>query len=292
MKRYSSRIRVCRYKNLVYLKNTMRKFIAFIIFLIIIFITNLVFYILSDDYKFFLKKLKWNEEEIYLEEKKYDDVLEKKYDDEVKVIKYNEESVEKIIKENDIEKNEYNENYDNKEWILYDLNEEVEVNEPKNEVILWKSYNEILDLFTIYELKKLEFSSSLFDLTDEYPDHYYEYYSKDLTLYFFTTRTYNDLYDIFWILEQDLPFYLSEINNFWDKSFYVNLDKNIEDRFIRLVISNKWIVFWLKIKKNDYWLVKSRLNTLRENNNIDKELSWTGKELSWTGLDNIGSEEK
>jgi len=79
-------------------------------------------------------------------------------------------------------------------------------------------------------------NSNLFDLTDEYPDNYFEYYSKDLVLYFFPTKTYNELVDIFSVLDDELPFTLNKLNNFWDSSFYINLDENIKDRFVRLVI--------------------------------------------------------
>ena len=135
----------------------------------------------------------------------------------------------------------------------------------KQEVTLWKGYRDIINLFSIYKLAKLEMNSNLFDLTDEYPDNYFEYYSKDLTLYLFPTKDYNDLVDIFQILDDELPFSINEVNNFWDSSFYINLDEDIQDRFVRIVISNKWIVFWLKIKKTEYSLVKEKLNSLKNN---------------------------
>jgi hypothetical protein len=114
-------------------------------------------------------------------------------------------------------------------------------------------------------LKELEINTSLFDITTEYPDNYIEYYSKWLTLYFFPTKTYNEIYDIFSVLEYELPFTLNPVNNFWDNSFYINLNEDINDNVIRLIISNKGIVFWLKIKKNEYNLVKEKLNILKIN---------------------------
>jgi hypothetical protein len=45
------------------------------------------------------------------------------------------------------------------------------------------------------------------------------------------------LVDIFKVLEYELPFIVKEVDNFGEASFYVNLDKDIQDRFIRLVIS-------------------------------------------------------
>jgi len=242
----------------------MRKIISFIIFLIVIFITNLVFYTLSDDYKFFLKKIKWKEEVVYLEDKKYDDSLE--YMDSID----NEKSNEYTYLEDKKEENKKEEEEEYYELIVKE--------DKKEEVTLWKTYTDILDLFSIYELKKLEVNSHLFDLTDEYPDKYYEYYSKWLTLYFFNTKRYDELQDIFWVISDELPFTLKEVNNFWDKSFYINLDDDIKDRFIRLVISSNWVTFWLKIKNNEYGLVKDRLNYLRDIIE-EPELSWSGELL-------------
>jgi|TARA_Y100001960_G_scaffold324040_1_gene403572 hypothetical protein len=69
-------------------------------------------------------------------------------------------------------------------------------------------------MFSQYDLKKIELNSNLFDLTNEYPDDYFEYYSKDLTLYFFPTKRYNEVYDIFHVLTFELPIELNKVNNF------------------------------------------------------------------------------
>jgi hypothetical protein len=66
-------------------------------------------------------------------------------------------------------------------------------------------------------------------------------------------------------LEYELPFKINPVNNFWDNSFYINLNDDINDNIIRIVISNKWIVFGLKMKKNEYNLIKEKLNILRPN---------------------------
>ena len=218
----------------------MRKIIIFIIFLISIFVINLIFYSISDDYRFFLKKIKDTESVIYLDEKEYDDSLDNEILKEAEIVSTNKNN-NKIFELKD------------KSWI-FNLREEV---------VLGKNYNKILNLFSIYKLNKLEINSNLFDLTDEYPDNYFEYYSKDLTLYLFPTKNYNDLLDIFTILSDELPFSLNEVNNFWDNSFYINLSSDIEDRFIRIIISNNGVVFWLKIKKTEYSLVKEKLNSLK-----------------------------
>jgi hypothetical protein len=51
----------------------MRKIIIFIIFLISIFIINLIFYFISDDYRFFIKKIKNTDNIVYLEDNQYND---------------------------------------------------------------------------------------------------------------------------------------------------------------------------------------------------------------------------
>lgn len=231
----------------------MKRIIIFIIFLITIFIVNILFYYLSSDYRIFLKKIKNKEWDIELQEKSFYD---NKIDDEINI--NNDLNIEDEIDliDNEIwlstKNEELFEKKDEKTWIV----------EFKNEVTLWKNYLEILDLFSNYDLNKLEFNSSLFDITNEYPDNYFEYYSKDLTLYLFPTKTYNEILDIFNILKDELPFDINEVNNFWDKSFFLNLDNDIQDRFIRIVITNKWIVFWLKIKRTNYDEVKNKLNSL------------------------------
>ncbi len=219
----------------------MRKIILFIIFLISIFIVNLIFYFLSDDYKFFLKKIKNPEEIVYLDDKVYDDSIDDKILNNAEVVVTNKGN-EKI----------------------FELKDETWIISLKKEIVLWKNYRNILSIFSIYKLKKLEVNLNLFDITNEYPDNYFEYYSKDLTLYFFPTKDYKDMFDIFDVLSKEWPFSLSEVNNFWDNSFYINLDKNIKDRFVRVIISYNGIVFWLKIKKTEYSLVKEKLNSLKK----------------------------
>jgi hypothetical protein len=65
-------------------------------------------------------------------------------------------------------------------------------------------------------------------------------------------------------LTKELPIKIKEVNNYWDKSFYINLNNDIEDRFVRLVVANKWVVFWLKVKKTEYDLVKEKLNLFKK----------------------------
>ncbi len=234
----------------------MRNLILFLIFLILSFSVNILFYYISDDYRNFLKQIK------------NDDNIESSIEfQEENNLNYNDdEDFSFTWSSNDTnDENIYDLNQDFDLW--NDLNnDEFDIEDiPTSEIVLWQNYNEILDLFKSYDLTRMEVNANLFDLTNEYPDEYLEYYSKDLTLYFFTTRKYNDLKDIFNVLSDELPFSINEINNFWDNSFFINLNEDIDDNIVRIVIWNNWVVFWLKIRKNDYNLVKEKLNTLRTN---------------------------
>ena len=219
----------------------MRNTILFIIFLIITFVINIIFYFVSSDYRYFLKDLKnWNNSTQEIIEE--DNTTDLESDNSIEVIKTSDKNEEVFD--------------DNKEKIV----------ELKKEVSLWKNYKDIISLFSnLYDLKELELNTNLFDITDEYPDNFIEYYSKDMTLYLFPTKSYSQIKDIFTVLEGELPFKINETNNFWDNSFYINMNEDIDDNFIRMIVSNKWISFWLKIKKTEYNLVKEKLNTLRNN---------------------------
>ncbi len=123
----------------------------------------------------------------------------------------------------------------------------------------------ILDLFKDYKLDELFSHSSLFDLTTEYPDPYLEYYNweSDITLYIFKSKLYNDVLNVFDVISYNLPFKIKKVNNFWDESFFINMDNSLEDGYVRLVFSYKNKVFWLKIKKDSYNDIKETLNKLK-----------------------------
>lgn len=229
----------------------MRNAILFLIFLILSFSINIVFYYVSEDYRDFLKNLK-NDNNVVNNDSNFlltDDFPINLVNSNTEIPKINEEKVNEKNIIDDIE--------------IIEPNRELWKN--ISEISLWRNYKEITDLFLSYWLQQLELNTNLFDITDEYPDEYLEFYSRDLTLYFFPSKRYNDLIDIFSVLQNELPFTINEVNNFGDNSFFINLNEDINDNIIRLVISNKWVVFWLKIRKNDYNLVREKINTLRNN---------------------------
>lgn len=220
----------------------MRRLIVFLVFLVFLFLVNVTFYFLSEDYEFFLKKIKNDDEIVYMDDIVIDDTIRNQLNDSnIAVVEY--ESVNEKIE-------------DEKETTTFISQEP--------EKILWKNYQKLLDLFAKFSLKPIELTNNLFDLTQEYPDEYYEYYSKDLTLYFFDTKTYNEVFDIFEVLAYDLPFTTNKVDNFWNSSFYINLNDDIKDNYIRLVINYKWVVFGLKIKKSEYNTIKESLLQLEK----------------------------
>lgn len=131
-----------------------------------------------------------------------------------------------------------------------------------SETILGKWYRDIIDRFQIFNLKPLELNTNLFDITNQYPESYFEYYSKDVTLYLFPSKGYPSMLDFFTYLSGEQPYTIKEINNFWSRSFYINLDPVIADRFVRIIIEKKWIVFGIKIHTSQYATVKEILHSL------------------------------
>lgn len=233
----------------------MKLLIKFLFFLLILFFLNVIFYFLSDDYKFFLQNLKHNWDIINQENKENKNILDNNNNDDIldKNLNSNLNSNNNNLNNDDILK------IDNNNFNLVDKSEPKN-NEIKQEVILWSNYRKVLDLFkTNYELKEIEINWTLFELTDEYPDHYYEYYSKELTIYLFTTKTYSQVFEMFNYLQSSLPFSVKELNNFWEKSFYINMRDDVKDNYIRLVISKNGINFWLKIRNDEYNKVKEIL---------------------------------
>lgn len=220
----------------------MRFIIQVLISLILIFVLNIVFYFVSDDYRDFLKNIKYNSWTTWQED----------IDVDIWMIK-NEDIINQSFQ---------------KSWVTTDQTEiifhpkEIWEEKKQTEVILWRNYKKILDVFDSFHLKELEINTSLFDITDEYPDPYYEFYSKQLTLYMFQSKTYDEVFDILEYLSRHSRFSLNWINNFWDKSFYINLDDVIKDNFIRIVIVKNGILFGIKVHSDSYDEVKKILQAL------------------------------
>ena len=136
-----------------------------------------------------------------------------------------------------------------------------DLEEKNKNVTLWIWGQEIYNLFSEYNLTELQQHSALMDVTSEYPDTYFEYYTLDLTLYIFPTKGYSEIIEIFKLVQSDDIYTINELDNFWEESFYINLSW-IDDGYVRLIISSNGVVFWLKIAQNQYNNVKKILEEL------------------------------
>lgn len=278
----------------------MQKILFIFLSILSSFVFNIFIYYISPDYRFFLQKLRNNnviEIDKNLNNKEtvdlgivwsgdnldwYDinilDIKKNKFaKDEGIYIDINEDKISNVIID-EVEKN-WNDLKSKVEFINLSnnnikdsLDNVKEKKDIENYEILTKIENvevtntekEFLNKFKGYDLILLELHTRLFDLTSEYPDDYKEYYSEYLSIYFFWNKPYGELKDIFNVLTYELPFSIKEVNNFWLKSFYINLNEEFDDWFIRIIILYKNRTVWIKIHKNVYDDIKSKLVNLEK----------------------------
>lgn len=221
----------------------MKKIVYALLFLVFTFLFNVVLYYYSDSYSFFLKKIKYGDEIIIQWSKEITDA-----------VKENTPAMCDCQKEIDSVCGTFGKQNDTSFMLSSGaLNREAEFNEffsffDKNTFVL-KNYDEYYKIF---------------DITDEYPKEYFTYTSEQMEIYLFSWGKYNDLYNLFELLStypgEDKKFSLNKANNFWKKTFYINLEK--DDGNVRLVVDNWKILFWLKVKKSYYNEVKKILEKL------------------------------
>ncbi len=210
-------------------------------------VVNIIMYAVSADYRFFLKKMKYPEEIVYTQKGTVTDT------DKIEII---DSTPEKLYD------NDYIETSENGMTFLDALAGKTII---EQEVVLPNlsiEEQEFLQIFENYELNQLASPSTLFEITTEYPDPYYELYSPELSVYVFSTKSYAEVKNIFQVLSDELPFRINAVNNFAEASFYINLDETFDDGFVRIVLKYKNKAFWLKIQKDLYNTIKPILETL------------------------------
>lgn len=236
----------------------MRILISFLIGIMLILIGNIVFYSLSEDYRFFLKKLKYSQDVVYDENIEIDDTkrLELVREDSAT---WSDESDSQLVVKNEIDTDgmKFLDILSGKKEII---KQEDEIPELSEDEIVFKQAFE-----AAFVLRDVEIPGSLFDITTEYPDDYYEFANKHISLYVFPTKSYEEIKKIFEVLQYELPYSINEVNNFADASFYINLDDSYNDEKVRIVLEYKNRAFWLKIKKDNYNTVKEILTSLTLN---------------------------
>jgi len=220
------------------------KIFQFLLVLIFAFLLNVGLFYTSENYRNFLESLKEKE-------------VVKQVNDDYKI-------PEKELK-NSLEE-DLNKPFNNKQEVKKD-NSLTEIQIPKKEkkqIKLTKFNKEFLEkIYNKYGksiFSKLEVHSSLMDVTSEYPDDYFEFYSPELTIYFFPTKTYKEVKEIFQIESNSNNFSINEVNNFWESSFYINIDKEFRDNFVRFIYLKNNNVIWIKVSRNEYNSIKNIIN--------------------------------
>ena len=218
-----------------------------------------------------LNNIEW--EITFISSKSKDEILKEKLEEKVAFIREQEREEKRRKEELKKRKEELEKRQNKVNRIIHKLEKKVNKkdelkkvkipisNDVKNNVM--SIYDKrVLKLFTEFNLVELKYHWKLLDVTSEYPDKYFEYYSMDLTLLFFPNKWYNEIKDIFSVESNWYNFMINEVDNFWDESFYVNLWENSADWDIRVIFKKNGKTFWFKVSKTEYSKVKNILKQL------------------------------
>ena len=224
------------------------KIFQILLIAIFMFILNIWLFYTSKWYRNFLQSIKWDKvvTDINDNYKIKDKEIEKTLENELnsKIID-NKTNLNKELKSKD--------NLIEKVKFVRDI-----VDTNIKESIFFKNFlNKIFEKFWKNTFIRVEEHWSLMDVTDEYPDKYFEYYSPKLTIYNFPTKTYKEVKEIFEIESNWENYTINEVDNFWDESFYINLWEDYKDNFIRIIFVKNKNVIWIKVSKDEYNSIKN-----------------------------------
>lgn len=232
----------------------MRAIIIFLACIMFVLIGNIIAYTSSEEYRFFLKKIKYSDSVVYEEDVNLSDELNLGNNVEWWDSSnwWSPTTTRDLIGEDDF-------------TFLDALSWENFISQQQESLPELSADEEyVLSLFGSFDLKKQESPNNLLDITKEYPDLYHEWYSKWVTLYAFSTKSYSEVQEIFEILSFDEAYTLNEVNNFWDASFFINRDEIVADGFVRIIFDYENTAFWLKIRKDRYNEIKRIMKELQE----------------------------
>lgn len=222
---------------------------------------NIFLYNTHQEYRFFIKKIKYPESIIYEEKIHINDSLSSLDDDTLTLENtlsgniQNSETQDEILTLDD----DFSQSTLQFLESLSKQKDDIRVDDEPQEK--HPAFLKILEILSSYQLEE-KTEDFLFDITPEYPDAYLHLQSQDVSVYHFYTKTYRDVYDIFDVLQYDLPISLNIVNNFWDRSFFINMDDWWEDERVRIVFEYENEVFWLKIKKDLYNSIRESFQAL------------------------------
>ncbi len=240
----------------------MKKIVYLILIFSMFFFLNIGFYFYSDSYVSFLKEIKyWEWDEWKL------DIVNDDYLLETFVPEENTCNCEDICEEKRlIEEKRQNDIYEMeqaniKENSIIPIVEDKSMKYRELEEQNYENINQILEKFSSYNLSRVDYNQyyNIFDITNEYSDYYITYKKEDFELYIFLWWDFHDIYNTFELVLNDnlwqKDFKLKRLDNFWNRSFFINL--NTWDDFVRIVIDDWNILYWLKIKKSYYPNIKN-----------------------------------
>jgi len=222
--------------NFINLNFFMKKLTYVLIVLSALLALNVLVFVLSPDYRFYLKKLKY-----------WDLPVDK----------------------NEIITDNYSPDFSNKcDCSKCLVNTSTwEISQSWSLTWTWETYNsKDIEILTktfsgiTFTPKAYDEYYKIFGITDEYLKKYETYTSDNLEIYYFPETNFDEAYNFFETLTFDLPITLNRLNNFWQRSFYLN--KKTSDDFVRVVIKYDNKIFWLKIKNIYYNEIRKILEKL------------------------------
>ncbi len=242
----------------------MKKFVYAIIFILIWFVLNLLFFFFNDSYKKLIIGLKYDDKteisDEYNPEKDNENLDINKLNKEKIKTNFHEpeknldeirmEDIEKQIKQTKIQDKINSKKISDSSWeqkpktIWFSVKEQANI-----DFIQW--------IFKKYKIKKVKSDDELFYLTTEYPNWYLQYNGNHIILYFFENTDFDKNFEIFDALSYISSFKINKTDSFWEESFYINKIK--KDWFVRLVIKYKNITFWLQVDKKYFNDIKTIL---------------------------------
>lgn len=249
----------------------MKKIVYALFFISFVFIFNIMLFYYSNTYSLFLKNLKYWSEKKDFNNLITDDYLLNNFNwktNECNCELKNENSNNNdegnlndlLTNENILDENILNNQVPNiqNEFIDQKKIKQEKLDSMRNDIKIQR----VLSLFLQYSLNLKNYDEyyKIFNLTDEYPKLYLTYLSKNIDIYFFEDNNFEEIYNLFWVLSSDLNLNLNKVDNFWKNAFFINL--NTGDNFVRMIIDNWEIIFWLKFEKSYYNEVKNILKKL------------------------------
>ncbi len=229
----------------------MRGIIIFLLMLMFLIAGNIGAYVMSEDYRFFLKKLKYKNEVVYENQI---------VDDQERLVIIDNPDVNDTENSQIIVAGEGITFLDALSWNIQEKQWETLPNITLQEL-------EVLDaLGEVFVLREISEWETLFWITDEYPDDYRQYSNAHMSLYMFSSKRYSSVKNIFEVLSFELPIELNEANNIWEASFFINMPGSFDDGLVRIVFEHQNYAFWLKIKKDNYNRTKDALKQLKIQN--------------------------